>query len=501
MASLPMPGEGTEQQTLVMSVASATGDEQWLRRSFDTLQTLVHRNLLRLLGCGRFEPDSPFNILFHRPSRGSLREVLQEHGLDKVEQRFKVLQHTSLGLEYLHHRRIVHGELSSHSCYLDHSLNTRIMLTHPMWAAGDGLAAPRTVTAADVSVRWLPAEAILTGRWSAATDMYSYSVLLWEIFSSGGSELIEEPHSAAFPETSDAVAAVKQAGDWPALSLPPHCPKLATEIYDSCHHADALQRPSSTWVATLLLETLGGAQRWEVPRDQLYEVSKLGEGQFGKVLKMMTSLFSENNSVQQFVAVKMLKQQTSHTGVQSSTTSQAHGSVYLGFVEGETEVDDNLVRHSASGQPTTNKEARDCAETAIDAVAITETANATEEFYAEIELMKKLRHPHLVTILGVCSADAAPGRPPLLILEHLEGGGLDDWLPENGSMLGCLELLSILHQVALGLTALGRAGIVHRDLAARNVLIDAQLTVKISDYGLSRQGEDEKCYYRVQSNR
>ena len=77
--------------------------------------------------------------ILHRPSRGSLREVLQKQGLDTEEQRFKVLQHTSLGLEYLHHRRIVHGELSSHSCYLDDSLNTRIMLTQPMWAAGDGL--------------------------------------------------------------------------------------------------------------------------------------------------------------------------------------------------------------------------------------------------------------------------------------------------------------------------------------------------------------------------
>ena len=134
------------------------------------------------------------------------------------------------------------------------------------------------MTAADVSVRWLPAEAILTGKWSAATDIYSYSVLLWELFGDGGSELIGGPHSAAFPETSDAIAAVKQAGDWPALSLPPKCPALAVQIYEACHHADALLRSSSTWVVTSLLETLGGAQRWEVPRDQLHEISKLGEG-------------------------------------------------------------------------------------------------------------------------------------------------------------------------------------------------------------------------------
>ena len=58
-------------------------------------------------------------------------------------------------------------------------------------------AAPRTVTAADVSVRWLPAEAILTGKWSAATDIYSYSVLLWELFGDCGSGLIAGPHAAS----------------------------------------------------------------------------------------------------------------------------------------------------------------------------------------------------------------------------------------------------------------------------------------------------------------
>ena len=89
----------------------------------------------------------------------------------------------------------------------------------------------------------------------------------------------------------------------------------------------------------------------------------------------------------------------------------------------------------------------------------------------------------------------------MMILEFLEGGSLDEWLPANGPKLHGTELLSVVHQIALGLVALGRAGIVHRDLAARNVLIDGQLSVKIADFGLSRETDEDKNYYRYQTGR
>ena len=59
----------------------------------------------------------------------------------------------------------------------------------------------------------------------------------------------------------------------------------------------------------------------------------------------------------------------------------------------------------------------------------------------------------------------------------------------------------MLHQVALGMDELQRVGIVHRDLAARNCLIDEHLHVKVADYGLSRDVEEDKNYYRIKSER
>jgi serine/threonine protein kinase len=176
-------------------------------------------------------------------------------------------------------------------------------------------------------------------------------------------------------------------------------------------------------------------------------VEKLGEGQFGDVMKMATTLFSGDDSLD-FVAVKMLKA-------------------------------DGLAGAAVS------------AETA---------AKAEADFLAEIDLMKQLRHPNLVTLLGVCTRVF----PLLAIIEFLKGGSLNSWLPENGHKLllpAPTKLVHMLHQVALGCQALARSGIVHRDLAARNVLVDDRLHVKVSDYGLSREVDEDKNYYRLATSR
>ena len=104
------------------------------------------------------------------------------------------------------------------------------------------------------------------------------------------------------------------------------------------------------------------------------------------------------------------------------------------------------------------------------------------DFVKEAKIMTKLRHPNLVSILGVCMDE----HPYLMVLEYLEGGTLEDWLDLHTTTLGPDAKLWILHQVASGAGALHTAGVVHRDIAARNVLIGTDFCVKLADFGLSR---------------
>ena len=61
------------------------------------------------------------------------------------------------------------------------------------------------------------------------------------------------------------------------------------------------------------------------------------------------------------------------------------------------------------------------------------------------------------------------------------------------------HLIQLLHQIALGMGALGQHHIIHRDLAARNVLVGERNVCKVADYGLSRELSDDKTYYRLKS--
>lgn len=127
------------------------------------------------------------------------------------------------------------------------------------------------------------------------------------------------------------------------------------------------------------------------------------------------------------------------------------------------------------------------------------------DFQREADLMTDLQHPNIVCLLGVCFMD----EPLSMMFEFMSEGDLHEYLithsphSENNAMAGrkVLDIQDFLHiatQIAAGMEYLSGHHYVHRDLAARNCLVGDHLTVKISDFGLSRDIYASD-YYRVQS--
>ena len=105
------------------------------------------------------------------------------------------------------------------------------------------------------------------------------------------------------------------------------------------------------------------------------------------------------------------------------------------------------------------------------------------DFLREAALMAQFHHPNILQLVGVCTRS----QPMLLAVQYCENGSLYHFLQSRAGFLdiSLTSKLFIARDICEGMLALANRGIVHRDLSARNVLLDAQFSCKVADFGRS----------------
>ncbi|WP_436521284.1 diguanylate cyclase [Actinoplanes sp. HUAS TT8] len=105
-------------------------------------------------------------------------------------------------------------------------------------------------------------------------------------------------------------------------------------------------------------------------------------------------------------------------------------------------------------------------------------------FQREAALLACIDDPGVVGVHAVGEVDGVPG----LVLEHLSGGALSELLVYG--VLDQERSVGLAAQLARGLAAAHRVGLVHRDIKPDNIMIDKDGRAKLIDFGLAQLGRD-----------
>uniref|UniRef100_A0A3B5PRA9 Tyrosine-protein kinase receptor n=1 Tax=Xiphophorus maculatus TaxID=8083 RepID=A0A3B5PRA9_XIPMA len=142
-------------------------------------------------------------------------------------------------------------------------------------------------------------------------------------------------------------------------------------------------------------------------------------------------------------------------------------------------------------------------ETRVAVKTVNESASLREriEFLNEASVMKAFSCHHVVRLLGVVSK----GQPTLVVMELMTHGDLKSYLrslrpdsennPTGSPPPTLKDMLQMAAEIADGMAYLNAKKFVHRDLAARNCMVAEDFTVKIGDFGMTRDIY-ETDYYR-----
>ncbi|KAJ8501190.1 hypothetical protein OPV22_011742 [Ensete ventricosum] len=182
---------------------------------------------------------------------------------------------------------------------------------------------------------------------------------------------------------------------------------------------------------------------------------------------LSVSLVGSNLSV---FTLAELKEATQSFSVSNFLGEGGFGPVYRGFV-------DEKVKPGLKAQPVAVK------------LLDLDGGQGHKEWLAEVLVLGRLRHPHLVKLIGYCCEE----EHRLLVYEFMPRGSLENhlfkryfaplpWLTRLRIAVGAAKGLGFLHDTD--------KPVIYRDFKASNILLDSDYKAKLSDFGLAKDGPE-----------
>lgn len=216
------------QKVAVKSLLDDSHAAQAFLAEASIMTNLSHKNLVKLLGVSL--DGNPIYIVTEFCGKGSLVEYLRTRGRTVIGQKDLVgfARDIAAGMHYLESKNLVHRDLAARNVLIHEDGTAKV--------SDFGLAreANFNLEGGKFPIKWTAPEAIKQGKFSTQSDVWSYGVLLWELFSFG---------RTPYPRVHiDGVVEMIEKGH--RMECPDGCPKQVYRVMRDCWDIDPRQRPT-----------------------------------------------------------------------------------------------------------------------------------------------------------------------------------------------------------------------------------------------------------------
>ncbi|XP_034949744.1 tyrosine-protein kinase transmembrane receptor Ror-like isoform X2 [Chelonus insularis] len=245
--------------------ASHEAEEDFMRE-VEIMSTFRHENILSLIGVVlRDSGNNPWMVFEYMPY-GDLAEVLRANShqlrtlssstsssnldpLTKKDLHWITIQITS-GMAYLSAQRFVHRDLACRNCLVGSDLVVKIadfgmsrdVYTCDYYRIGGSRMLP---------VRWMSPESVIYGRFTLESDVWSFGVVLWEVYSYG-----KQPY---YGHNNEEVVKLILQGI--ILTPPESCPEFVSQIMTQCWKLEPRDRPRFSEILDKLKKAYQGIEK------------------------------------------------------------------------------------------------------------------------------------------------------------------------------------------------------------------------------------------------